>query len=104
MNSDFKDLLQLFNANKVRYLVVGGYAVMKYTEPRSQRTSTFGSTLHRRMPEPFSKALRKFEAPLGDLTEEDFAREGFFYQIGSPSSPYRYPHVNPGCPIRRCVV
>jgi hypothetical protein len=34
MNSDFRDLLKLFNAHKVRYLVVGGYAVMKYTEPR----------------------------------------------------------------------
>jgi hypothetical protein len=34
MNSDFRNLLKLFNAYKVRYLVVGGYAVMKYTEPR----------------------------------------------------------------------
>lgn len=34
MNSDFKDLLQLFNAGEVRYLLVGGYAVMHYTEPR----------------------------------------------------------------------
>ena len=29
----FKDLLRLFNQRQVRYLVVGGYAVMKYTEP-----------------------------------------------------------------------
>jgi hypothetical protein len=34
MNSDFKDLLRVFNEHKVRYLVVGGYAVIKYTEPR----------------------------------------------------------------------
>jgi len=34
MNSDFKDLLKLFNDYKVHYLVVGGYAVMKHTEPR----------------------------------------------------------------------
>jgi hypothetical protein len=34
MNSDFKDLLKLFNTYKVRYLIVGGHAVMKYTEPR----------------------------------------------------------------------
>ena len=27
MNSDFKDLLRIFNEHKVRYLVVGGYAV-----------------------------------------------------------------------------
>jgi len=34
MNSDFKDLLALLNRFAVRYLVVGGYAVMLYTEPR----------------------------------------------------------------------
>ena len=26
VNSDFSDLLSLFNANQVRYLVIGGYA------------------------------------------------------------------------------
>ena len=30
----FKELLQRFNANEDEYLIVGGYAVMKYTEPR----------------------------------------------------------------------
>ena len=34
MNSDFKEPLRHFNDAEVRYLVVGGYAVMKYTEPR----------------------------------------------------------------------
>ena len=33
-NPDFKDLLKLFEKHKIRYLIVGGYAVMKYTEPR----------------------------------------------------------------------
>ncbi len=31
---DFKELLRLFNEKKAEYLIVGGYAVMKYTEPR----------------------------------------------------------------------
>jgi len=30
MNSDFRDMLRLFAAHKVRYLVVGGYAAMHY--------------------------------------------------------------------------
>lgn len=34
MTQDFKELLNIFNRNGVRYLIVGGYAVMKYTEPR----------------------------------------------------------------------
>lgn len=31
---DFKELLKIFKKHKIRYLVVGGYAVMKYSEPR----------------------------------------------------------------------
>lgn len=34
MNSDFRELLQLFNACDVHYLIVGGYAFMEYAEPR----------------------------------------------------------------------
>jgi len=31
---EFKELLKVFEKHKVRYLIVGGYAVMKYSEPR----------------------------------------------------------------------
>ncbi len=34
VNSDFTDLLKLFNDNQVRYLVIGGYAVVQHAEPR----------------------------------------------------------------------
>src|ERR1700690_1423754 len=34
ISSDYKDLLRTFNAAGVRYLIVGGYAVMIHTEPR----------------------------------------------------------------------
>jgi len=34
VNSDFTDLLRLFSDNGVRYLVIGGYAVIQYAEPR----------------------------------------------------------------------
>jgi hypothetical protein len=33
-NSHFKELLSAFDRFGVKYLVVGGYAVMRYTEPR----------------------------------------------------------------------
>lgn len=43
---DFRELLSLLAKHKVRYLVVGGYAVMKYTEPprskyHTNRSATF---------------------------------------------------------------
>ena len=34
MNSDFEELLKAFNDTEVKYLIVGGHAVMLYTEPR----------------------------------------------------------------------
>jgi hypothetical protein len=32
-NPHYKELLQLFNEFEVEYLIVGGFAVMKYSEP-----------------------------------------------------------------------
>jgi hypothetical protein len=40
VNQDFKDLFRAFNEYKVRYLVVGAYAVIYYAEPRY--TKEFG--------------------------------------------------------------
>ena len=34
LNSNFKDLLSALNRCEAKYMVVGGYAVMLYTEPR----------------------------------------------------------------------
>ncbi len=34
MNSDFKELLKIFAQEKVKYLIIGGYAVAKHAEPR----------------------------------------------------------------------
>lgn len=32
-NPHFTDLLRSFHAHKVEFMIVGGYAVMKYSEP-----------------------------------------------------------------------
>ncbi len=34
VNSDFTDLLNILNANRVKYLIIGGYAVIQYADPR----------------------------------------------------------------------
>lgn len=31
---DFKELLRMLNEGRAEYLIVGGYAIMKYTEQR----------------------------------------------------------------------
>jgi hypothetical protein len=82
MTSDFKDLLRILCDNQVEFMVVGGHAVMLYTEPRytkdlgilvSRTAENTGRTIG---------ALREFGAPLANLTKEDLQQEGIFYQIG----------------------
>jgi len=40
-NNDINDFIALFNINKVRYLLVGGYAVILYSEPRYTKDIDF---------------------------------------------------------------
>jgi hypothetical protein len=37
---DFNELLSIFNDYKVKYLVIGGYAVGFHAQPRATKTST----------------------------------------------------------------
>jgi hypothetical protein len=84
MNSDFKDLLRIFNEHEVRYLVVGGYAVIKYTEPRYTKHLDVWVEATPKNAQAVVAALREFGAPLSNITAADFAREGAIYQMGRP--------------------
>jgi len=84
VNSDFSDLLRLFNVNQVRYLVIGGYALMQYAEPRYTKDLDLWISADTTNAQAVYLALREFGAPLADLTAADFAQEGYFYQMGVP--------------------
>jgi hypothetical protein len=84
MNSDFEDLLKLFNVSSVRYLVVGGYAVMLYTEPRYTKDLDIWIDPSPENAGKVFRALAEFDAPLAGLSPSDFSKEGFFYQLGRP--------------------
>jgi len=84
MSSDFEELLKIFNANGVKYLIVGGHAVMLYTEPRYTKDLDVWVEASGDNAAMVFRSLAEFGAPLSGLTAEDFTREGFFYQIGVP--------------------
>lgn len=84
MNSDFRDLLSILNAHEVRYLVVGGFAVMKYTEPRFTKDLDVWIEASPENASRIFAALRAFGAPLTNVSPEDFASEGSIYQMGRP--------------------
>jgi predicted nucleotidyltransferase len=84
VNPDFTDLLKLFNDNDVRYLVIGGYAIIQYAEPRYTKDLDLWISTDADNAVAVYKALREFGAPLAGLTVDDFAEEGYFYQMGVP--------------------
>ncbi|MFN3978880.1 MAG: DUF6036 family nucleotidyltransferase [Caldilinea sp.] len=84
VNSDFTDLLSLFNDNNVRYLVIGGYAVIQHAEPRFTKDLDLWISTDPSNARAVYQSLKDFGAPLTDLTEADFAEEGYFYQMGVP--------------------
>jgi len=81
---DFRELLKLFEKHKIRYLIVGGYAVMKYSEPRFTKDIDVFISTDQDNANSVYEALKEFGAPLENLTPEDFAHKGYFYQMGSP--------------------
>jgi hypothetical protein len=84
VNSDFSDLLRLFNASQVRYLVIGGYALIQYAEPRYTEDLDLWISTNTVNAQAVYTALRAFGAPLANLTYADFGQEGYFYQMGVP--------------------
>ncbi len=84
LNSDFKELLRLFEKHRVRYLIVGGYAVMKYSEPRFTKDIDFWIAVDPDNSKAVFTALGEFGAPLTGLCAEDFTDCESFYQMGTP--------------------
>ena len=84
VNSDFSELLNLFNANHVKYLVIGGYALIQYAEPRYTKDLDIWISVEKENSVAIYKTLKEFGAPLVGMTESDFAEEGYFYQMGRP--------------------
>jgi hypothetical protein len=83
-SQDFKELLSAFNEHRVKYLIVGGYAVGIYAQPRATKDldlfvePTAGNAL------AVFAALAKFGAPLTDLKPEDLIDPDFFFRMGTP--------------------
>lgn len=82
MNQDFKEMLSTFNDEQVRYLVVGGYAVIMHTEPRYTKDLDIWVSPDRENAERVFRALQSFGAPLTGLSVQDFTEKGCFYTMG----------------------
>jgi predicted nucleotidyltransferase len=82
LNPHFKEILSTFNAENVEYLLVGAFGVAAHGIPRS--TGDIDLWVHPTEPNAESvwNALKKFGAPLDDLSKKDFQTTDTVVQIG----------------------
>ena len=82
MYPDFKELLSVLNARRVKYLVVGAYAVALHAQPRATKDFHILVKAEAENAKAVFAALAKFGAPFGSLTAADFVEEGPFFRMG----------------------
>jgi hypothetical protein len=82
LNEDYKDMLRALSVEKVKYLLVGAYAMAAHGYPRSTLDIDFWVLQSPQNADAVMRALHRFGAPLHNLTAEDLQRNGTIFQIG----------------------
>ena len=70
------------NDGKVKYLIVGGYAVTKHAEPRFTKDLDIWISNSPDNAKRVFDALTEFGSPMVDIAPEDFTDPSLVYQIG----------------------
>ena len=81
LNSHYKDILLILSEKKVKYILVGAYAMAVHGYPRSTMDIDLWV-----MPNPENaklviQTLEEFGAPAGNLSADDLEKEGLVFQI-----------------------
>lgn len=82
MYQDYKDLLSAFHAHGVRYLIVGGYAVIYHAQPRYTKDIDFFIKADPENANATYAALAEFGAPLKGIRPDDFTDHNTFFRFG----------------------
>lgn len=82
LNEDYKDMLLALSDEKVRYMLVGAYALAAHGYPRATMDIDIWVMPSPQNADAVMRALRRFGAPLHNLTKEDLQKDGTIFQIG----------------------
>ncbi len=82
MYQDYKDLLSAFHAHGVKYLIVGGYAVIFHAQPRFTKDIDLFIKADAANAQATYAALAEFGVRLQGIRPEDFAERGSFFRFG----------------------
>jgi predicted nucleotidyltransferase len=84
MDSNLKQLLSALNANSVKYVIIGGYAVFIHAQPRATKDLDVFIESSPANGLATYKALAEFGAPLDAFTVEDFSTPNVAATFGNP--------------------
>jgi len=82
LNRDYKDILRELSAEKVKFLLVGAYALAAHGYPRATLDLDLWVMPSRENARAVLRALKRFGAYVGELTSADLEKEGTVLQIG----------------------
>ncbi len=82
LNNDYKDMLRCLADEKVKFLLIGAYAMAAHGYPRATMDIDFWVQPSPENAEAVLRALKIFGAPLFDLSVKDLQKGGTIFQIG----------------------
>lgn len=82
VEKDYEEFLKLFNKNKVKYCIVGAYAVALYGTPRYTKDIDILVEPTKENAQRIVKSLDEFGFKSLKLKEEDFSRPNKIVQLG----------------------
>lgn len=102
LNRDFKEFIKSLNENKVRYLVVGGYAVAVHGYPRYTKDLDIWIESRPDNADKIISALDQFGFGSLDLQSEDFIEPDKIIQLGYPPNRIDLITSLPGVDFNQC--
>jgi hypothetical protein len=82
LNNDYRDILLALSNRKVKFLLIGAYAMAAHGYPRSTIDIDLWIMPDAENAVLVLQALEDFGAPLGNLSCDDLQKEGIVFQIG----------------------
>ncbi|MBM3328000.1 MAG: hypothetical protein FJY67_00815 [Calditrichaeota bacterium] len=84
LSSDFKEFLKLLTSHKVRYLLIGGFAVGVHGYPRATGDMDLWVAIDPDNADRIVLAIREFGFDLPDLNRESFVQKNKVIRMGLP--------------------
>ena len=98
LNEDYRDILHVLSDEKVKFLLVGAYALAAHGYPRATMDIDIWVMPSPQNADAVLQALRRFGAPLHNLSKEDLQKDGTIFQIGvaqgESTSSLQHPDFN----------